>query len=82
MSEPNRFTALLAAVRELERLERASIEAARRRSALAPGSSRASVTTANAKWRVKSEARDLAFVRATDEALEAFPTLSEDEATR
>ena len=44
--------------RELARLERASAQAAEKRASLPPGSSRARVTSANAKWMRLAEARD------------------------
>jgi hypothetical protein len=45
--------------RDLARLEIASARARDRRAALPPGSSRARVTTANARWARLAEARDL-----------------------
>lgn len=44
--------------RELRRAETASAKACERRASLPPGSSRAKVTTANAKWMRASEHRD------------------------
>lgn len=44
--------------RELERLEKKSKAAAEARSALPPGSSRARVTSANARWARAAAARD------------------------
>ena len=44
--------------RELARLTKASEKACRARGALPPGSSRARVTTANARWARAAEARD------------------------
>jgi hypothetical protein len=50
-------------VTELQRLlakaEKASAKAAERRAALPPGSSRARVTSANAKWARAAEHRDI-----------------------
>lgn len=43
---------------DLVRLTKASARACERRSALPPGSSRARVTTANARWALAAEARD------------------------
>ena len=57
--------------RELTRLERASAKAAEKRAALPPGSSRARVTSANAKWMRLAEARDR--VQRQIEALETSP---------
>ena len=57
--------------KELARLERASAQAAERRAALPPGSSRARVTSANAKWMRLAEARDR--VQRQIEALETSP---------
>jgi hypothetical protein len=45
--------------RELAAAERKSAKAAEARSSLPPGSSRARVTTANARWARAAEARDL-----------------------
>lgn len=44
--------------RELARLERESAALAEQRAALPPGSSRARVTTINARWARKAEARE------------------------
>lgn len=49
----------LAADREYQRLARSSERWAARRASLPPGSSRARVTTANAKWAQAAEARDI-----------------------
>lgn len=43
---------------ELARAEKASKKAAERRGALGPGASRASLTSANAKWAQAAEYRD------------------------
>lgn len=45
--------------RELARLEKAATKAGMRRAELPAGSSRARVTTANARWARIAEARDL-----------------------
>lgn len=47
--------------REYRRLYKKSAKAAEARSALPPGSSRAKVTTANARWMGAAEARDRAL---------------------
>lgn len=65
----NRFTALLQSVMALESAERKSLESAARRSAMPPGTSRARVTSANADWARKAEARDLAIERVEAEAV-------------
>lgn len=56
--------------RELARLQRQSLEACDARGALPAGSSRARVTTANARWMRAAEARDrvAAQLAALDEA--------------
>lgn len=56
--------------RELARLEKAAAKAGERRAALPAGSSRARVTTANARWARAAEARDR-VERELAEALEA-----------
>jgi hypothetical protein len=58
MTASDRSTLLLALRRDLVRLTRASERACRARAALPPGSSRARVTTANARWANAAEARD------------------------
>jgi hypothetical protein len=60
-----------AAQREVQRLERDVHKASEARRLLSPGSSRARVTTANAKWARKCEARDRA-IRVLAEATEAY----------
>jgi hypothetical protein len=57
--------------RELERLEKQSAKHAAARAALDAGTSRARVTTANARWARSAEARDLAAKNLAD-ALEAY----------
>lgn len=57
---PTRFDELARLAKELQRAERAAAKACEARASLPPGSSRARVTTANAKWRTKAEARDRA----------------------
>jgi hypothetical protein len=54
--------------RDLARAEKASLKAAEARSKLPPGSSRACVTTANARWMRAAEHRDrmLATVQAAE----------------
>jgi hypothetical protein len=54
---------ILAARKELARAEKASAKAAERRAALPPGSSRARVTTANARWATAAEHRDRCSAR-------------------
>jgi len=60
MSAPtsDRYYAAADALRALARAEDASQRAAAARSALPPGSSRARVTTANARWARAAEHRD------------------------
>ena len=65
----NRFTSLLAAVKALEAAERKSLEATAKRSSMPPGSSRARVTSANADWSRKAEARDHAIDRVEAEVV-------------
>jgi hypothetical protein len=69
MTTSDRSTLLLALRRDLLRLTRSSERACRARAALPPGSSRARVTTANARWACAAEARDRCQERI--EALEA-----------
>lgn len=54
----DRYRPLLDAVRELDKAHRRSVKAADARHDLPPGSSRARVTTANARWARAAEARD------------------------
>jgi len=56
--------------RQYERAKAASERAAERRAALEPGSSRARITTANAKWGIAAEERDRCLARL--EAAEAI----------
>ncbi len=60
-------------VRELKAAERASEKACAARAALPPGSSRARVTTANARWMRAAEYRDL--VQARLAAIDALVSL-------
>ena len=53
------FDAYLSQHREYQRLEKQSLKMAEARAALPPGSTRARVTTANARWARVAEARDL-----------------------
>lgn len=57
MSESKRIAKLR---RELEQAQRKSDAACARRAALPIGTSRARITTANAKWMIAAEARDRA----------------------
>lgn len=59
-------TEIVDGVRRLDRLDRESARAADARSELPPGSSRKRVTTANARWMRKAEARDLARMQLVD----------------
>lgn len=52
--------------KELSRLTRESLKASERRAALPPGSSRARVTTLNAKWARLAEARDRVAAQIAD----------------
>jgi hypothetical protein len=75
MKEPTRYTALLEAVKGLDAAERSSKLAADRRGSMPPGSTRARVTTANADWARKAEARDIKIDIAERAALDALPGL-------
>lgn len=55
---PTRFDRLLDLAQQLVRAEAASVAACDARAALPPGSSRARVTTANARWVRAAEHRD------------------------
>ena len=55
---PTRFDRLLDLAQQLVRAEAASLAACDARAALPPGSSRARVTTANARWARAAEHRD------------------------
>lgn len=57
MSEPT-IEEILAHDKEYQRLVKASEKAFEARAAQPPGSSRAKVTTANARWMAYAEARD------------------------
>lgn len=56
-----RYDNIVEIARRLQRLERKSLEACFARGALLPGSTRARVTTANARWASAAELRDRAL---------------------
>ena len=59
MTDPaDKFLALARAAHDADKAQRKSIELAAMRHALPPGSSRAKVTTANARWSNAAEYRD------------------------
>ena len=58
-----RYDDLVELAKELQAAERKSLAACEARGSLPPGSSRARVTTANARWATAAEARDRADAR-------------------
>ena len=75
MKAPTRYTELLEAIKALDAAERSSKQAAERRGAMPPGSTRARATTANADWARKAEARDIKVDIAERCAVAALPGL-------
>lgn len=70
----NRYDALLETVKRLRDAEAASLKKSEARAALAPGSTRARVTTANAAWARAAEHRDRCQADLA-RLLEGFPEL-------
>lgn len=78
MAQPEtKYDALAEAVRDLQRAARDSLKWAERRAALPLGSSRARVTTANARWAQAAEERDRCEKRVA-EILRGLPHLLPD----
>lgn len=75
MSAPaaDRYFAVADAFRALARAEQKSQQLAERRAALPPGSSRARVTSANARWARAAEHRDRCMTAASDALRAAYP---------
>lgn len=71
---PTKYDDLVSAVLGLVRAERASVKASEARAALPPGSTRARVTSANARWSRAAEHRDWCQERVR-EALAECPEL-------
>lgn len=78
--DPSALTldAFLALDRDHRRLSAAVVRTSNARAALPPGSSRARVTTANARWSTACEARDRreAALRATWEAAQSVKAVA------
>jgi hypothetical protein len=68
------YTGLLEALHELDTAERKSLAACAAREALPAGSTRARVTTANARWMSASEHRDRCLAHALEAVRETLPT--------
>lgn len=74
MAAPTKYDRLLEVVKGLRQAERDSVRAAEARASLPQGSSRARVTTANARWMTTAESRD-GWIQDVAEEVARLPSL-------